>query len=273
MGEAYLQTPYAKFNRHKERGTYDAETIHNLINTTSVLHVSFTTPDSPFPVLLPMIGQIGTYAGDASPHLYLHGYVSSRIMNVTSSASSSSSSSAGLPMTVSATKVDGLVLALSPFSHSYNYRSAVVFGRATVLPSLGADKRTPDPEALWAMELITDAVVPGRWAHTRVPPTGAEMQSTRILKVAIESATAKVRVGPPKDERHDLKDPEVVGKVWAGVVPIWEFFGEPVPSGYEGGKGLELPEHVGAFVKNENRNAQEYAVGVASEEIGGEEDE
>lgn len=139
-----------------------------------------------------MIGQIGTYAGDASPHLYLHGYVSSRIMNVTSSASSSSSSSAGLPMTVSATKVDGLVLALSPFSHSYNYRSAVVFGRATVLPSLGADKRTPDPEALWAMELITDAVVPGRWAHTRVPPTGAETQSTRILKVAIESVSTPV---------------------------------------------------------------------------------
>ncbi|EKG13250.1 FMN-binding split barrel-related protein [Macrophomina phaseolina MS6] len=246
MGDEYVQTPYAKFNRHKERGTYDTETIHNLINTTSVLHVSFVDPSSPFPVSLPMIGQIGTYEHDASPHLYLHGYVSSRIMNVTSS----SGQGQGLPMTITATKLDGLVLALSPFSHSYNYRSAILFGHATVLPSFLPPSsedatKTPNPEALYAMQLITDSVLPGRWQHTRTPPTSAEMQSTRILKVAIAAATAKARTGPPKDERADLRNTDVVAKVWAGVVPVWETFGEPVPAGYQGGgEALAVPEHV-----------------------------
>lgn len=104
-----------------------------------------------------MIGQVGQYAGNAEPHLYLHGYVSSRIMKVTSSTNDSEEPQ-GLPMTVAATKVDGFVLALSPFSHSYNYRSALVFGHATLLPSSSGD----DAETLWAMELITDSVVPGR---------------------------------------------------------------------------------------------------------------
>ncbi|EOD51193.1 putative fmn-binding split barrel-related protein [Neofusicoccum parvum UCRNP2] len=262
MGEAYTQTPYAKFNRHKERGTYDAETVHNIVNTTSVLHVSFTTPDSPFPVVLPMIGQIGQYEGDSEPHCYLHGYVSTRMMNVCSAQE------AGLPLTISATKVDGLVLALSPFSHSYNYRSAILFGHATVLPPFAdGPSKDPHPESLWAMELITDSVIPGRWKHTRVPPAPAEIQSTRILKVAVASATAKARTGPPKDERRDLRDQAVVGAVWAGVVPVWERFGDPVPAGYGAGAALGVPEHVAAFVRAENANAEEYAVGVAGEEV------
>ncbi|KAK0664738.1 hypothetical protein DIS24_g298 [Lasiodiplodia hormozganensis] len=264
MGEAYAQESYSKFNRHKERGTYDAETIHNIINTTSVLHVSFTDPASPFPVVLPMIGQVGQFAEDTEPHLYLHGYVSSRIMKVTSSSSSNNDNNEkpqGLPMTVAATKVDGFVLALSPFSHSYNYRSALVFGHATLLPS------SDDPETLWAMELITDSVVPGRWQHTRVPPTPSEMTSTRIIKLRIASATAKVRVGPASSERRDLKDPDVAGKIWQGVVPVWEHFGEPVTTieaKAAGGGVAQVPEHVRRFVEAENANAEEYAVGAAT---------
>ncbi|OJD40780.1 flavin-nucleotide-binding protein [Diplodia corticola] len=255
MGEAYTQESYTKFNRHKERGTYDAEAIHNIVNTTSVLHVSFTDPASPFPTMLPMIGQIGQYEADAEPHLYLHGYVSSRIMKVTSS---SDDEPQGLPMTVTATKVDGLVLALSPFSHSYNYRSAIIFGHAALLPS------SDSPETLYAMELITDSVVPGRWQHTRVPPTASELTSTRIIKVRIASATAKVRAAPASSERRDLKDPNVVGKVWQGVVPVWEHFGKPVTNLAPGGVET-IPEHVAEFIEAENANSEEYAVGVAEE--------
>ncbi|KAL1652273.1 hypothetical protein SLS58_000400 [Diplodia intermedia] len=266
MGEAYTQESYSRFNRHKERGTYDAETIHNIVNTTSVLHVSFADPASPFPVMLPMIGQIGQYEADVEPHLYLHGYVSTRIMKVTSSSNEDDGQPQGLAMTITATKVDGLVLALSPFSHSYNYRSAILFGHAALLPS------SDNPETLWAMELITDSVVPGRWQHTRVPPTSSELTSTRIIKVRIASATAKVRAAPAASERRDLKDPDVVGKVWQGVVPVWEHFGEPVTNKAAGGVS-EIPEHVARFVEAENANSEEYAVGVAGERKADEEEE
>lgn len=214
-----------------------------------------------------MIGQIGQYATDSTPHCYLHGYVSSRMMRVCSASSSSSPNDAeeeaeppaGLPLTIAATKLDGLVLALTPFNHSYNYRSALLFGHATLV---AADA----PEALYAMRLITDSVLPGRWEGSRVPPSPAERQSTRILKVRIASATAKVRTGPPKDDRKDLADPEVVGKVWAGVVPVWERFGEPVGVEYGGGEGVGVPGYVEEWVRAENENAEEYAVGVAGEE-------
>src|SRR5947209_20230698 len=89
-----------------------------------------------------------------------------------------------LKVCVCATKVDGAVLSLTPNSHSYNYRSAVVFGTAEPV--------TDREEKLWAMEKITNGVVAGRWSETRVPPDEAEMQSTQILRVAIAAASAKV---------------------------------------------------------------------------------
>lgn len=101
-------------------------------------------------------------------------------------------------------------MTLTPNSHNYNYRSAVLFGHATLVEDLD--------EKLWAMELITNSVVPDRWRHTRVPPNAAEMQSTQILKVKIDSGSAKVREGVPNDEKGDLGDKEVLGSVWVGVL-------------------------------------------------------
>src|ERR1700735_5645248 len=94
-----------------------------------------------------------------------------------------SPNSKGLPICVAASKVDGVVLTLTPNSHNYNYRSAVLFGHATLV--------TDVEEKLWAMELITNSVVPDRWRNTRVPPIAAEMQSTQILKIVVESASSK----------------------------------------------------------------------------------
>lgn len=83
-------------------------------------------------------------------------------MNLSSSSTSISSGPKGLPVCICASKVDGLVLSLTPYSHNYNYRSAILFGHATLVED--AD------EKMWAMELITNSVVPDRWRHTRVPP-------------------------------------------------------------------------------------------------------
>ncbi|KAL1645038.1 hypothetical protein SLS58_004109 [Diplodia intermedia] len=252
---SYPQTPATAFNRKKHRGTYDAETIHNIVNTSSVCHVGFQpASDDPYPVVLPMIGQIAAYApdgDDAAPACYLHGYVSSRLMRL---GADGGGDGGGLPVCIEATKVDGFTLALTPFNHSYNYRSAMLQGRASIVDDAA--------EKLWAMELITNAVVPGRWAHTRVPPDGGEMQATRILKVRIERASAKVKGHVPSDERKDLRRDDVLAAVWTGVIPVYEALGEPVPGPYN--RVADVPAHVADFVRNENLNALEFATKAAS---------
>lgn len=165
------------------------------------------------------LGFMGLYSSPSAAlseplDLYLHGYISSRLMRLPSSSTSSSSEEeSGLPLTIAATHLDGLVLALTPNHHSYNYRSAILHGFA--LPV------TDEAEKLWAMEAITNGVVADRWDNSRVPPTKAEMVSTQILKVRIVDASAKVRAGGPGEDRDDLRDFEMRGRTWVGVVPTW----------------------------------------------------
>ncbi|OAQ69557.1 FMN-binding split barrel [Purpureocillium lilacinum] len=218
-------------------GIYALERIHGLINTSQILHVSFTPPDSAFPVTLPMIGQMGSFdrpsASIGDPlDLYIHGFASARMFNVGRAAGED-----GVPVCVAASHVDGIVLALSGFNHSYNYRSAVLFGHASLV--------TDEAEKMYALELITDSVVPHRWRNTRLPPTGAEMQSTGILRVKIKSGSAKIRDGGAVDDKSDLENEEALNRVWTGVVPVHTAVGEPVPSEYN---RLELPEYVSEFL-------------------------
>ena len=120
---------------------------------------------------------------------------------------------------ITVTKVDGFVLTLTPNTHNYNYRSAVLQGFATIVEE--------QEEKIWAMELITNSVVPNRYENARIPPDGAEMQSTRILKLKITGASGKVREGVPNDERKDMKREEALGAVWTRVIPIYEKLGDP----------------------------------------------
>lgn len=150
--------------------------------------------------------------------LYLHGYLSSRLMRLGSTSPSDIED--GLPLTIAATHLDGLVLALTPNHHSYNYRSAILHGFATSVVDA--------EEKLWAMEKITNGVVSNRWENSRIPPTKTEMTSTQLLKVRIVDASAKVREGGPSDDRADMKNEEVRSKTWIGVVPTWTMYGEPV---------------------------------------------
>lgn len=168
-------------------------------------------------------------------------------MNLTRSGSD------GIPLCVVATKVDGLVLSLTPNSHSYNYRSATLHGNATLVN---------DPaEKLYAMELITNSVVPERWEHTRIPPDEAEMSSTSILRMKITSASAKIRTGPPSDAKKDVERSGLREKVWTGVVPVFETLGTPVPG--PDNMVVEVPGHVGGYVEKSNLAARMHAEGAA----------
>lgn len=252
MGRYELEYPKDAHNaikRHGERGVYALEKIHGLVNGSQLIHVSFNPPGSPFPVTLPMLGQMGSFERPSASlgdplDLYIHGYVSARVFNVGRAAGDE-----GVPVCVAASHVDGLVMALSAFNHSYNYRSAVLFGHATLV--------TDDEEKTYAMELITDSVMPQRWANTRLPLTGAEMQSTSILRVRIASGSAKFRDVGVVEDKHDLENEAAVSSVWTGVVPVYTVLGEPVPSAHN---RVDLPEYAKEFISDFNKESRERAL-------------
>ncbi|TGO79688.1 hypothetical protein BPOR_1905g00010 [Botrytis porri] len=186
---------------------------------------------------------------DEGANLYLHGYVSSRLMRMGKKASEEGGSEGeeGLPMTVAASCLDGLVLALTPNKHSYNYRSAILQGYGQVVEDVD--------EKLWAMEKITNTVLTDRWENTRVPPTKTEMTTTQILRITPHTASAKIRRGPPHDDRHDLKNEEVKNRVWTGVVPVHTVYGTPIR-----GEECEISEKENKGIKSKQRsNATRFA--------------
>jgi hypothetical protein len=170
-------------------------------------------------------------------------------MRLNANPSSSTPFGDGLPITICASHIDGLVLSLTPNSHSYNYRSALLFGYASLV--------TDPAEKLYAMALITDGVVPGRWQGSRVPPNAAEMQSTSVLRVRIKNGSAKIRSGGPGDEKGDLDDEELLGRVWTGVVPVHTVYGEPVAGPYN--RVAEVPRYLEEWRVETNREAEAFA--------------
>ena len=137
--------------------------------------------------------------------IYLHGGATSRLFK--------SPGDDKIPVCVAATTMQGVVLALTAFHNSCNYASAVVHGYASVVAS--------EEERVFALTRITDNLVAYRWDNSRNPPTKAEMTSTGVIRIDIVSASAKVRVGGPSDDRHDLKNEQIINSIWTGVVPTW----------------------------------------------------
>jgi len=172
-----------------------------------------------------MIGALDeTEEGDV--FVYFHGYPRSRFIQALLER--------GTPMTATATIMDGYVLALSVFHHSMNYRSAVLHG-----VSLPFDNDDTDTKS-HALKLIVDSTTPGRWENSR-QPNGAEMKGTGIIRMRVESGSAKTRTDGPKDDRKDLEDAELVSETWTGVVPVSSMAGEPQPSKYA---PALIPEHI-----------------------------
>jgi hypothetical protein len=132
---------------------------------------------------------------------------------------------------VTVTLVDGLVLARSAFNHSMNYRSVVIFGRATPID---------DPsEKLAALLALSEHVIAGRWNDVR-PPTESELQQTTVLSLPLAEASAKIRTGPPIDDEEDYDLP-----VWAGVLPLRMCAGEP-----DADPALRVSVSVPTYLKN-----------------------
>lgn len=203
-------------HRHPERGRYDAAEIHRILDEALICHVGWVDPDGG-PRVLP------TIHARVDDTLYVHGSRAARPWKALRD---------GSDVCVTATIVDGLVLARSAFSHSMNYRSVVVYGRA---------REVVDPdELLLVARAITAHVAPGREADARMP-TEQEYRQTLLLAVPIDEASAKVRTGPPVDGEDDVALP-----VWAGVLPIELVHREPEPAPDLSG-GIPLPSYLSEY--------------------------
>jgi len=262
---AYPRHDRSTVRRLRDRAKYDFATVHAIFNAVSIVHVSFLPTDpsvDPFPTILPMLGAMGNFENPtADPateplDLYIHGHASSRLMKLPGPEPAEDHPE-GLPVCVAATLLDGIKLALTPFNHSCNYRSAVLHGYANLV--------TDEDEKSWAMHRITDDLVPNRWDNSRVPPTKAESQSTSVLRITVVSASAKVSTGPVGDDRKDLQNDQVTSKVWTGVLPVWECIGPPVESNTN--KVARVPGYLGSWIQEQNTSREEYALRVASEKV------
>ncbi|HEX5980783.1 MAG TPA: pyridoxamine 5'-phosphate oxidase family protein [Thermoleophilaceae bacterium] len=212
---ATVPTDRTRVRRVPQRGAYERETIDAILDETLISHVGFVHDGHP--VVIP------TLHARLGDRLYLHGSAASRMLRTLHR---------GVPVCVTATLVDGLVLARSAFHHSVNYRSVVVFGTATLIE--------PGDETAKALELFTEKLVPGRWADVR-PPTRQELKGTKVLSLPLDEASAKVRTGPPIDEDEDYDLP-----VWAGVLPLATDVAEPQPDPRLD-PAIETPGYVAAW--------------------------
>ena len=212
----FAKTTRNQVKRIPKRGQYDKETIYNIIDNALICHVGFVQDSQPF-----VIPTLHARQGD---NLLLHGARSSRMIKHLQ---------VGNPVCITITLVDGLVLARSVFHHSVNYRSVVLFGQGHLVP---------DEEKMEGLELFTERIMPGRWDDAR-QPNAQELKATSIVSIPIESASAKVRIGPPGDDDEDYELP-----IWAGVVPIREQVGTP-QADPKLRDGIPVPDYIINYVK------------------------
>ncbi len=209
-------TPRTTLRRHRERGMTDRAELYAVLDAGLICHLGVVAYGTP--VVMP------TAYGRDGDTLYAHG----------SSANGAFGAADGQQVCVTVTHLDGLVCARSVFTHSVNYRSAMVFGRATIV--------IDDDERMHGLEVIVDHLIPGRWAAAR-KPTKKEMAATAVLSLPLTEASVKIRTGMPKDEPEDLDS-----DVWAGVLPVAVTFGAPEPDPLLP-EGLEMPAHIRNFRK------------------------
>ncbi|MGA9545412.1 MAG: pyridoxamine 5'-phosphate oxidase family protein [Candidatus Sulfotelmatobacter sp.] len=197
MSQSYTPTPRTRVVREAHRAVYDRETAYRILDEGFLCHVGFVVDGQPF--------VIPTSYGRKDANLYVHGSAASRMLRQLKES---------VPVCITVTLLDGLVLARSIFNQSMNYRSVMVLGKATLVD---------DPaEKLEALHLLSEHILPGRWADTR-QPNASELKQTSVLRLPIEEFSAKVRVGPAIDDEEDYSFP-----AWAGVIPLEMTAGAPI---------------------------------------------
>lgn len=196
--ETLQATDRSKVKSRPRLGNHDRSIVNQILDEALVVHVGFVIDNQPF--VIPM-----GYGRD-DHRLYIHGSTASRMLK---------NLEKGIEICVSATLIDGIVIARSLFHHEMNYRSVVLFGRATLVEG--------EDEKMHALKVLSEQIVPERWEQAR-KPTPQEVKGTTVLSFPIEEGSAKIRSGEPHDNVEDYALP-----VWAGQLPLKLTAGTPIP--------------------------------------------
>jgi nitroimidazol reductase NimA-like FMN-containing flavoprotein (pyridoxamine 5'-phosphate oxidase superfamily) len=211
------QTSRTTLKRLPKRGSHERDTINQILDEGFICHVGFAIDGQPF--------VIPTGYARMDDKLIIHGSQASRMLRALKT---------GIDVCVTVTIIDGLVLARSAFHHSMNYRSAVIFGKATLIE---------DREAkLAALFALSEHIIPGRWKEAR-EPNESELLQTTVLSLPIEEASAKIRTGPPLDDDEDY-----AMDVWAGVLPTRLTTEDPIADPRLPGD-IEIPDYVTGYAR------------------------
>jgi nitroimidazol reductase NimA-like FMN-containing flavoprotein (pyridoxamine 5'-phosphate oxidase superfamily) len=200
MSNPHIPSARTRLVREADRAVYDRAAAYQILDEGFICHVGFVADGQPF--------VIPTGYGRVGDNLYIHGSAASRMLRRVDE---------GIAVCITVTLLDGLVLARSIFNHSMNYRSVVVLGTAVAV--------TDPKEKLEALRLLSEHILPGRWAESR-QPNEKEIKATLVMRLPIEEFSAKVRKGPPIDDEEDY-----AFSTWAGVIPLNIVAGEPIDDG------------------------------------------
>jgi len=208
-------TPRTRVVREPQRAVYKRDAVNQILDEAFLCHVGFVADGQPY--------VIPTSYGRDRDTLYIHGSVASRMLR---------NLDQGVPVCITVTLLDGLVLARSVFNHSMNYRSVVILGTATLVD---------DPaEKIAALRALSEHILPHRWDDSRFP-NEKELKATSVLRLPISEFSAKVRVGPPVDDEEDYSFP-----TWAGVIPLEMNSGTPI-------RDERCEQELPAYLKNYSR--------------------
>jgi uncharacterized protein len=212
---AFTPTHRSKVKRLHERGRYDEESVFAVLDAGIVAHIGYVIDGQPY--VTP------TAYWRRGRTLYWHGSSASRMLRTQKD---------GIPVCVTVSLLDGLVVARSGFHHSINYRAVMAFGRAHIVE----DAKEKEAE----LDYFIERIYPGRVASLR-PVNSQELKGTTLLAMEIEEASAKVRTGEPKDDEEDY-----ALDIWAGVIPIRQVVGA-IESDPRLKAGIALPDHLRRF--------------------------
>lgn len=197
--QEYAVTGRNKVKRMRERAHYDAATVYELLDSALFGHLAYVIDGQPYctPTLVWRRGN----------HVIWHGSVGSKMLNAQAKH---------IDVCLTVSFLDSIVLTRGAFHLAVNYRSAMIFGRATVIED-------PEEKRQEAEELIEN-FLPGRSA-VAIPPTPGEMKQVIFLKMPIDQAVAKIRNYPASHETAENRH----HPLWAGEIPIETRIGAAVP--------------------------------------------
>jgi nitroimidazol reductase NimA-like FMN-containing flavoprotein (pyridoxamine 5'-phosphate oxidase superfamily)/GNAT superfamily N-acetyltransferase len=214
-------TPRTTVNRMRKRGTYDREVVHAILDRALVCHVGVIVDGAPR-----VLPTLHARLGDS---VFIHGAVSNKMIRTAAE---------GVEICLTATLIDGLVMARSAFHHSVEYRSTVIFGVAHEV--------TDPARKIAAMRALVEHIGPGQWDRIR-QPSPKELAATSILELPIEEASAKVRADGVVDDEADYALP-----IWAGVIPLRTDALIPIADPRVT-HGIAMPQNISEYVPPDSR--------------------